>query len=133
MLIRSVGKGALAPCPPTKSTAYRYVLVGSQWDQPKAGPLGLAHPRLRRAGLLVALACFALCDASRATDPKPDFVIKTKVVEASVFLDDNVKADPALAADCLGEGRRWSEKHRAEAETSRKQDPVLFRNGAWSF
>jgi hypothetical protein len=68
-----------------------------------------------------------------AADPKPDASIKNKIIEASVFLDDKIKADAALAADCLAEGKKWIDKNAAEAEASRKQDPVMFRNGAWSF
>ena len=43
------------------------------------------------------------------------------------------EAAVALAADCLAEGRKWIDKNAAAADASRKQDPVLFRNGAWSF
>jgi hypothetical protein len=67
-----------------------------------------------------------------AADPKPDAAVKTKIIDASVFLDDKIKADPALAADCLAEGKAWAEKNRADAEKERKQDPQMFRNGAWS-
>jgi hypothetical protein len=86
-----------------------------------------------RAIVLVALAAIVLCSPIRAADPKPDFSIKTRLVEANVFLDDKIKADAALAADCLAEGSRWAEKNRADAEASRKQDPALFRDGGWSF
>jgi hypothetical protein len=41
-----------------------------------------------------------------AADPKPDTALKNKNVDASVLLDDKVKADPALATDCLAEGRK---------------------------
>lgn len=83
--------------------------------------------------LLIALVCCALQVPAIAAEPKPDIAVKTKLVEAVVLLDARIKADPALAADCLAEGQRWTEKNRAEAETSRKQDPVMFRNGPWSF
>jgi len=73
-----------------------------------------------------------MTQAILAADPKPDATIKNKNVEASVFLDDKIKADPALAADCLAEGRKWIDKNAAEAATSRKQDPQMFRNGAWT-
>ena len=86
----------------------------------------------RRIALIGAVACFTAA-AAFAADPKPDAAIKNKVIDASVFLDDKIKADPALAADCLAEGRKWMDKNAAEAETSRKQDPVMFRNGAWTF
>ena len=74
-----------------------------------------------------------LASSALAADPKPDAAIKTKIVDASVFLNDRIKADPALAADCLAEGKKWIDKNAADAEKSRKEDPVLFRNGAWSF
>jgi hypothetical protein len=66
-----------------------------------------------------------------AAEPKPDAVLKTKIIDASVLLDDKIKADPALADDCLAEGRKWMDKHAADA--SREQDPILFRDGAWTF
>jgi Protein of unknown function (DUF3298) len=65
--------------------------------------------------------------------PKADASIKTRSVDASVFLDDKIKADPVLSADCLAEGIKWIDKNAADAEASRKQDPVLFRNGGWTF
>lgn len=87
----------------------------------------------RRICLVGAVACFASLAAAFAAEPKPDASIKTRAVDASVLLDDNIKADPALAADCLAEGRKWMDKNAAEAAASRKRDPVMFRNGAWTF
>ncbi len=86
----------------------------------------------RRIGLVGAIACFAAV-AAFAADKKPDAVIKNRNVDAKVLLDDKIKADPALAADCLAEGKKWLDKNAAEAATSRKQDPVMFRDGAWTF
>jgi uncharacterized protein YndB with AHSA1/START domain len=86
-----------------------------------------------RRYLLIVLACFGLQDSARAADPKPDFAIMNKAVEVTVLLDDKIKANPALAANCLGEGKQWAEKNRAQAETSLEEDPVMFRNGGWSF
>jgi hypothetical protein len=82
--------------------------------------------------LIGALACFTAATAV-AADPKPDAAIKNRNIDASVLLDDKVKADPALAADCLAEGRKWMDKNAADAAASRKQDPVMFRDGAWTF
>jgi hypothetical protein len=82
-------------------------------------------------GLIGVLACFAAA-AAFAAEPNPDATIKNRNIEASVLLDDKIKADPALAADCLAEGRKWMDKNAAEAEASRKQDPMMFRNGAWT-
>ena len=86
----------------------------------------------RRIGLIGAVACFA-ATAALAAEPRPDVSIMNKTVGASIFLDDKIKTDPALAADCLAEGKKWIDKNAAEAEASRKQDPVLFRNGSWTF
>src|SRR6202040_3675864 len=51
---------------------------------------------------------------------KPDATINTKAFEGNVFLDDKIKADPALSADCLAEGKRWMDKNAAEAAASLK-------------
>jgi hypothetical protein len=84
----------------------------------------------RRIGLVGILACLA-SPATLAADPKPDAAIKTKNVQVSIFLDAKIKADPALAADCLAEGKAWAAKNRADAD--KQQDPIMFRDGAWSF
>ena len=86
----------------------------------------------RRILLMGALASCAMTHDAFAADPKPDATIKNKNVEASVFLDDKIKADPALSADCLAEGRKWIDKNAAEAAASLKQDPQAFRDGAWT-
>ncbi|UZE47669.1 DUF3298 and DUF4163 domain-containing protein [Rhodopseudomonas sp. P2A-2r] len=85
---------------------------------------------LVRASLL--LACFALAAPAFAAQPKPDFALKTKSLDASVILDKNVKADPALAANCLAEGKKWVATSRADADKERKATPDMFRNGAWT-
>ena len=85
-------------------------------------------------GLSVAVALNATCLISAlAADSKPDAVVKTKSIDARVFLDDKVKADAALAADCLAEGKKWLDKNAAEAAASRKEDPQFFKNGGWDF
>jgi hypothetical protein len=83
----------------------------------------------RRIGLIGAAACFATTPAFAT----PDAAITNKSVDASVFLGDKIKADAALSADCLAEGRRWIDKNAADAAASRREDPVLFRDGGWSF
>src|ERR1700730_1562593 len=77
----------------------------------------------RRICVVGALACFASLAAASAAEPRPDASIKNKIVDASVLLDNKIKADPALAADCLAEGKQWLTKTVADAEASRKQDP----------
>ncbi|MGY8636870.1 RsiV family protein [Bradyrhizobium sp. 14AA] len=85
-------------------------------------------------GLSVALALSATCVFSAlAADPKPDAAVKTRSIDARIFLDDRIKADTALAADCLTEGKKWLDKNATEAAASRKQDPQFFRDGGWDF
>jgi len=86
----------------------------------------------RTLALAGAIACAAALRPAFAAEPKPDFSIKTKSIEASVILDAKIQADPALAANCLSEGKKWAEKNRIDADKERKQDPELFRNGPWT-
>jgi Protein of unknown function (DUF3298) len=87
----------------------------------------------RRIVFAGAVACLASLACAHAADPRPDAAIKNKAVEANVFLDDKIKADAELAADCLAEGKKWIAKNATEAEASRKQDPQFFKDGGWSF
>ena len=87
---------------------------------------------LKRA-LFLAGALIALSSPLLAGEPRPDATLKNKAFEGTVYLDDEVKADPALAADSLAEGRKWIGKGAAGAESTRKQEPQLFRNGGWSY
>lgn len=75
----------------------------------------------------------ALVGPSLAADPRPDAALKNKSVEANVFVDSKVKADPALSAYCLADGKKWLDKNAADAAKEMKQDPQLFRDGGWSF
>jgi hypothetical protein len=85
-----------------------------------------------KLSLAFLLVLFALKPAL-AADPKPDATIKTKAIEANVFLDDKIKADPALSADCLADGRKWLDKNAAEAASEMKQDPQFFKDGGWIY
>ena len=93
---------------------------------------------MHRAALSFARTVFlmgalVMAAPALAADPKPDAAIKNRNVEASVFLGDSIRADLALVADCLAEGRNWIDKQAAEAARQRKTDPQMFRDGAWSF
>ncbi|OAF11102.1 RsiV family protein [Bradyrhizobium neotropicale] len=98
------------------------------------------HRATARAGLLLhtiailsAIAAISTASPTYAADPKPDAEIKTKSIEARVLLDDRIKADAALAADCLAEGKKWLDKNATESAASRKQDPQFFKDGGWDF
>ena len=95
---------------------------------------------MRTARIRLACATFVLSAALSfaslafaADDPKPDATLKTKAIEASVFLDDKIKADAPLAADCLAEGRKWIDKNAADAASEMKKNPQFFKDGGWEF
>jgi hypothetical protein len=89
---------------------------------------------VRHAAIAIGfLAAMAVWSPSQAADPKPDAALKNKSIEANVFLDDKIKADGALAAYCLADGKKWLDKNAADAAKEKKEDPQLFSNGAWSF
>lgn len=89
---------------------------------------------MRTAQLSLALLLgLILLQPACAADPKPDATVNTRAVEANLFLDARIKANPALAADCLAEGKTWLDKQAADAGKERKEEPQLFRNGKWSF
>jgi Protein of unknown function (DUF3298) len=83
--------------------------------------------------IFLIAATTSLATLALAADPKPDAAISTKAFEGNVFLDDKIKAEPALSADCLTEGKKWMDKNAAEAASSMKQDPQFFHDGGWSF
>jgi hypothetical protein len=89
----------------------------------------MRHAKLKLAPLLVVL----WLQPGLAADPKPDAAIRTRAIEANVFLDAEIKADPQLAADSLAEGRKWLDKNAADAAAEQKQDPQFFKDGGWAF
>ena len=90
--------------------------------------------KAKHTALMVgAMLCAMAVATADAGEPAPDVARKNKIFDGQVYLDDKVKADPALAADSLAEGRKWIDKGAAEAESARKQEPQLFRNGGWSY
>ena len=93
----------------------------------RSAALDFIH-RIFLIGAAASLATLAL-----AADPKPDAAITNKAFEGNVFLDDKIKAEPALSADCLAEGKKWMDKNAAEAASSMKEDPQFFHDGGWSF
>ncbi len=87
---------------------------------------------IRRATIAMTMAAaFLMSFPAFAADPKPDAMLKTRNIEARVLLDGKIKADAALSADCLADGRKWLDKNAADAASTRKSDPQLFRDGAW--
>ncbi len=88
---------------------------------------------MRRANVHLAFLLTLLLQPALAAEPRPDAAVKTRAIEASVFLDAGIKADPQLAADCLAEGKKWLDKNAGDAAKELKQDPQFLRDGAWAF
>jgi hypothetical protein len=86
-----------------------------------------------RRVLPLAGALIALASPLVAGEPAPDAQRKNRIFDGQVYLDAKVKADPALAADSIAEGRKWIDWGAAQAERARKRNPQLFRNGYWSY
>ena len=86
----------------------------------------------RRIALAAVIICAATTSAFSA-DEKPDAVIKTKHLDASVLLEDSIKTDTALAAECLRDGKNWLAKNAADTAKAAKDDPDLFKDGPWTF
>src|SRR5690348_825075 len=89
----------------------------------------MRQARLHLAFLLTLLSLLP----ALAAEPKPDAALKTRAIEANVFLDASVKADPQLASDCLSEGKKWLDKNAGDAARELKQDPQFFKDGGWAF
>ncbi|MDR3467550.1 MAG: DUF3298 domain-containing protein [Xanthobacteraceae bacterium] len=86
---------------------------------------------LIRASAVVALLGLSVPSLA---EPAPAYAVKTKAVEVSVSIDERIKADTALAADLVAEGKRWADKNRRDAKGERRTYPELFRAGTpWSF
>lgn len=95
---------------------------------PSANTLNLAG----RIGLVGVMACLTVTAAFGA-DPKPDAAFKTKHLDASVVLDDKIRKDAVLAADCVADGKKWIATVAADAAKSLREDPQFFRDGAWTY
>jgi len=89
---------------------------------------------LRQFSCLAAVLALTGTAPALAADAKSDVAVKTNYIDASVTLDDGIKSNAALAANCMAEGKRWLERNRADAAKEFKASPDLFRdNRAWSF
>jgi Deacetylase PdaC len=82
-----------------------------------------------RWGITSIAGVLLLASLAHAAPPKPIISTKTKAVEVSVAFDDAIKARPELSANILGEGKRWAERERREADREWQNSPELFRGG----
>lgn len=85
---------------------------------------------MQRATIFIAAALVAATlSASASADDKPAAKVETKNIEASVTIDDSLKAYPGLYDNLLAEGRRELAKWRTQADKDRKETPDIFREG----
>jgi hypothetical protein len=78
------------------------------------------------------LAVAASFGAAASADAETAATIKTRTIEASVDIDAKLKAHPGLFENLLAEGKRHIEKERREADRMKREEPVMFRQGAWT-
>jgi hypothetical protein len=78
--------------------------------------------------LLFALAVMFCADAPALAQPKPALSVKGRLVDATVEIDDKLKAYPGLSASLLADSKRWIERMQAEADKERREDIALFRD-----
>ena len=84
--------------------------------------------RIRFAALLILAVAPAF-----AADEKPDIEVKTRAAEISVSIGKELKADPALRANLIAEGRRYVAEAVADAETEYKSNRAWFKDHKWSY
>jgi hypothetical protein len=86
----------------------------------------------RNATAVAIVAALSLV-ANVAAAPKADIASKTRAAEITVTVEDALKRQPGLGADCLAEGKRWADKNRAEADKALRDNPADFAGGRrWS-
>jgi Protein of unknown function (DUF3298) len=95
--------------------------------------VNLAASRLARRLILLAAVAWLAAPALAGDPKKVDALLKTRGFEGTIVLDAGIKADPALAADSLAEGRTWLDKNAADAAAELKQDPLVFKEGGRTF
>ena len=77
----------------------------------------------------VAVACLVSLMTLAQAAPRPVIATKTKAVEVSVSIDDIIKDRRELSANILGEGKRWADREKREADREWQNSPELFRGG----
>jgi hypothetical protein len=81
-----------------------------------------------------ALVVCSFAVPAHAAEPKPDYALKTKTLDISVILAPAVKANAALAADSLKEGKAWAARQRADARSAMKEVPAAASAGhPWTY
>jgi hypothetical protein len=77
--------------------------------------------------LLLTLALMLCAQATALAQQKAALSVKSRLVDATVEIDDKLKPYPGLSASLLADSKRWVERMQAEADKERREDIVLFR------
>ncbi|MDO9411415.1 MAG: RsiV family protein [Pseudolabrys sp.] len=86
------------------------------------------------AALLISVFIAAPALAQdKASEPKPTVSFKNRAIEATIIVDDTLKANPGFYDNLLAEGRREMTKRRAEADAAYKDDAANFDGRRYSF
>lgn len=86
-----------------------------------------------RAMMIMAALCLPALAQETAKEPakeqKPILSVKTRAIEATLAIEDTLKAYPGLYENLFAEGKRELDKWRASAEADRKTSPEEFKDG----
>ena len=84
--------------------------------------------------LAAAVVAASLATSASAAEPKPDYALKTKTLDISVILAPAIRANAALAADSLKEGKAWAARQRTDAKSAMKEVPAAVSAGhPWTY
>jgi len=90
--------------------------------------MGLAHI------IAAAVVTASLATSASAAEPKPDYSLKNKTLDISVILAPSIKANAAVAADSLKEGKAWAARQRTDAKSAMKEVPAAVSAGhPWTY
>ena len=82
-----------------------------------------------RLAIVVAIAGIVAAISPARAASTSVVATKSKAVEISVTFDDIIKLRTELAANITGEGKRWAERERRQADREWQNSPELFRGG----
>lgn len=92
-----------------------------------------SHMGPARIFAAVLVVC-SLAVPANAAEPKPDYTLKTRNLDISVILAPAIKANAALAADSLKEGKAWATRQRTDAKSAMKEVPAAVSAGhPWTY
>jgi hypothetical protein len=69
-----------------------------------------------------------------AAEPKSDYALKSKTLNISMILAPAIRANAALAANSLKEGKAWAAKQRRDAKSAMKEVPAaVSADHPWTY